>query len=66
MVCSLPRVVEEIKTYVQKQCDKDDAARREAIIGLINLLELAREAKEDLRKQYAGCKDISPERHALI
>nr|GEW14880.1 nucleolar protein [Tanacetum cinerariifolium] len=48
----------EIQAYVQKQCDKDDAARHEAIIGVITLFEQEMSAKEDLRKQYAECKDI--------
>ncbi|GJW93624.1 hypothetical protein Tco_0173296 [Tanacetum coccineum] len=56
----------ELKAYVQKQCDEDDAARQEAIMGVITLFGQEREAKEDLRKQYAECKDISLERRALI
>ncbi|GKA27752.1 hypothetical protein Tco_0713920 [Tanacetum coccineum] len=44
----------------------DDAARQEVIIDVIKLFEQAREAKEDLRKQYAECKDTSQERRALI
>ncbi|GJW64324.1 hypothetical protein Tco_0116208 [Tanacetum coccineum] len=35
-------------------------------MGVITLFEQSREAKEDLRKQYAECKDISLERCALI
>ncbi|GKB51597.1 hypothetical protein Tco_0902350 [Tanacetum coccineum] len=66
MACSLPYVVEEIKAYVHKQCDEDDAACRDAIIGLIKLFKQAGEEKEDLRKQYAECKDISLERRARI
>ncbi|GJX65323.1 hypothetical protein Tco_0299666 [Tanacetum coccineum] len=57
----------QIQAYVQKQCDEDDAARQEAITCVIKLFDQAREEKEDLRKQYAECKDdISPERRALI
>nr|GEW43506.1 hypothetical protein [Tanacetum cinerariifolium] len=66
MACSLPHTIEEIQAYVQKQCDKDDAARHEAIIGVITLFEQEMSAKEDLRKQYAECKDILPERRAMI
>nr|GEW98751.1 hypothetical protein [Tanacetum cinerariifolium]GEX44465.1 hypothetical protein [Tanacetum cinerariifolium] len=66
MACSLSHTVEEFKAYVQKHCDKDEAARQEAIMGVITLFGQAREVKEDLRKQYAECKDISPERRALI
>ncbi|GJR33998.1 hypothetical protein Tco_1209682 [Tanacetum coccineum] len=66
MYCSLLHIVEEIQAYVQKQCDEDDAARQEAIFGVITLFEQEIEAKEDMRKQYAECKDISPERRALL
>nr|GEX66860.1 hypothetical protein [Tanacetum cinerariifolium] len=66
MACSLLYTVEEIHAYVQKQCDKDDAARHEAIIGVITLFEQEMSAKEELRKQYAECKDTSPKRRAVI
>ncbi|GJV07547.1 hypothetical protein Tco_1345203 [Tanacetum coccineum] len=66
MDCSLSYTVEEIKAYVHKQCDEDDATHHEAIIDVIKLFEQAREAKEDLRKQYAECIYISLERRALI
>nr|GEW43507.1 hypothetical protein CTI12_AA411730 [Tanacetum cinerariifolium] len=57
-----PSYIEEIQAYVQKQCDKDDVARHKAISGIITLFEQEILAKEDLRKQYAECKDISPQR----
>ncbi|GKA70609.1 hypothetical protein Tco_0776748 [Tanacetum coccineum] len=66
MACSLLHVVEEIQVYVQKQCDEDDAARQEAIMGVITLFEQAMATKEDLKKQYAECKDILPERRVVI
>ncbi|GKB86098.1 hypothetical protein Tco_0958370 [Tanacetum coccineum] len=66
MACSLSHTVEEIKAYVKKQCDEDDVARREAIMGVITLFEQVMSAKEDLRKQYVECKDVLPERRALI
>ncbi|GKG10052.1 hypothetical protein Tco_0338798 [Tanacetum coccineum] len=66
MACSLSHTVEELNAYVQKQCDEDDEARQEAIMGVITLFGQEREAKEDVRKQYAKCKDISLERRALI
>ncbi|GKB12002.1 hypothetical protein Tco_0845925 [Tanacetum coccineum] len=56
----------EIQSYVQKQCDEDNAACQEAIMGVMTLFEQALEAKEDLRKQYAKCKDILPERRIVI
>ena len=66
MACSLLHSVEEIQAYVQKQCDEDDAAHQDAIIGVIKLFEQAKEAKEDLMKKYAKCKDISLERRVVI
>ncbi|GJX78504.1 hypothetical protein Tco_0326653 [Tanacetum coccineum] len=57
---------DEIQVYVQKQCDEDDAARQEAIMGVITLFEQAMATKEDLKKQYAECKDILPERRVVI
>ncbi|GJT66929.1 hypothetical protein Tco_1018409 [Tanacetum coccineum] len=49
-----------------KQCDEDDAAHQEAIMDVITLFEQAMAAKEDMRKQYAECKDSSSERRALL
>ncbi|GJX35371.1 hypothetical protein Tco_0246928 [Tanacetum coccineum] len=66
MVCSLPHTVKEFKAYVQRQCDEDDATRQEAIMGVITLFDQPRAAKEDLRKQYVECKDISLEKRDLI
>ena len=66
MACSLPHTVEEIKVYVQKQCDEDDAAHQEAIIGVTRLFDQAYAAKQALRKEYAECKDISQERRGVI
>ncbi|GJX16584.1 hypothetical protein Tco_0217416 [Tanacetum coccineum] len=57
MDCSIPHTVKEIQAYVQKQCDEDDAACQEAIMGVIALFKQAIAAKEDLRKQYAECKE---------
>nr|GEV76539.1 hypothetical protein [Tanacetum cinerariifolium] len=51
MACYL-HTVKEIQAYVQKQCDEDDAARHEAIMGIITLFEQTMVAKEDQRKQY--------------
>ncbi|GKC10487.1 hypothetical protein Tco_1007269, partial [Tanacetum coccineum] len=41
------------------RCDEDDASRQKAIMGVITLFEQAMATKEDFRKQYAECKDIS-------
>ncbi|GJZ93911.1 hypothetical protein Tco_0666114 [Tanacetum coccineum] len=51
---------------VEETKAEDDAARQDSIMGVIMLFEQSMSEKEDLRKQYAECKDISPERHALL
>nr|GFA28704.1 hypothetical protein [Tanacetum cinerariifolium] len=66
MACSLSHTVDGIQAYVHKQCAEDDAARQEAIMGVITLFEQAMAAKENLKKQHAKCKDISPERRVEI
>ncbi|GJY34590.1 hypothetical protein Tco_0419059 [Tanacetum coccineum] len=58
--------VEEIKKYVQKQCDIDDAARQDAIIAVSKLFNKEYHAKQALKEQYAKWKDIQPERRAVI
>ncbi|GJT75108.1 hypothetical protein Tco_1041833 [Tanacetum coccineum] len=52
--------------FPQKQCDEDDAAHQEAIMDVITLFEQAMATKEDMRKRYAECKDISPERRVVL
>ncbi|GKA62280.1 hypothetical protein Tco_0761799 [Tanacetum coccineum] len=47
-----PHTIEKFKAYILKQCDEDDMARQEAIVGVIKMFEQERAAKEDLRKQY--------------
>ncbi|GKD93393.1 hypothetical protein Tco_1373230 [Tanacetum coccineum] len=66
MSCSLPHTVEEIKEFVQKQCDIDDAACQEAIIAVSKLFNKEYHAKQALNEQYAECKDIPPERRDVI
>ncbi|GJT54753.1 hypothetical protein Tco_0989807 [Tanacetum coccineum] len=66
MSCYLPYIVEKIQAYVQKQCDEYDTARQETIFSVTTLFEQAKEANEDMRKQYAECKDISPERRVVL
>nr|GEV33969.1 hypothetical protein [Tanacetum cinerariifolium] len=66
-ISTRPSEVEGVnQAYAQKQCDKDDASRQEGIFGVITLFEQAKEAKEDMRKQYAKSKDISLERCTLL
>ncbi|GKB79223.1 hypothetical protein Tco_0946118 [Tanacetum coccineum] len=66
MACSLPHSVEDLRVFVHKQCDVYDKVRYEAIFGVMKLFERAMAEKEGLRKQYAKCKDISPEGHVII
>ncbi|GKA55822.1 hypothetical protein Tco_0754894 [Tanacetum coccineum] len=44
----------------------DDAARQEAIIAVSKLFNKEYHAKQALKKQYAECKDIPPERRVVI
>ncbi|GKD63012.1 hypothetical protein Tco_1305120, partial [Tanacetum coccineum] len=53
MSCSLSHAIEEIKEYVQKQCDIDDAARQEAIIAVSKLFNKEYHVKQALEEQYA-------------
>nr|GEX09572.1 hypothetical protein [Tanacetum cinerariifolium] len=66
MSCSLPHTVEEIKEFVRKQCDIDDAALHEAIIAVSKLFNKEYHAKQAFKEQYAECKDIPPERRDVI
>ncbi|GJZ43898.1 hypothetical protein Tco_0591153 [Tanacetum coccineum] len=66
MACSLPYSVEDLRVFVHKQCDVYDKVRYEAIVGVMKLFEHAMAEKKGLRKQYAKCKDISPEGRVII
>ncbi|GJZ99449.1 hypothetical protein Tco_0672000 [Tanacetum coccineum] len=73
MSCSLPHTVEEIKEYVQKQCDINDVARQKAFIArqkvfiaVSKLFNKEYHVKQALNEQYAKCKDISSERRDVI
>ena len=71
MACCLPHSVEEMQVYIQKQCDKDDAAWQKAIIDVINQYQLVKKKKKKkkkkrLRQRYTKCKDISAERQVVI
>ncbi|GJY40337.1 hypothetical protein Tco_0427607 [Tanacetum coccineum] len=66
MSCSLPHTVEEIKDFVQNQCDIDDVAGMDAIIAVSKLFNKEYHAKQALKEQYVECKDIPPERRVII
>ncbi|GKE54066.1 hypothetical protein Tco_1489222, partial [Tanacetum coccineum] len=67
--CYFAHTVEEFKVCIKKQCDEDDVACQEVIVGNGKLaMEIPCEGtvNEDLRIQYAKCNDMSSERRALI
>nr|GEV55193.1 hypothetical protein CTI12_AA595590 [Tanacetum cinerariifolium] len=65
MTCSVSHTDDEIQTLVQKQID-EDMIRQKAILDLTLQFENACTAKNDLRKAYEKCNDISQESRALI
>ncbi|GJU35556.1 hypothetical protein Tco_1183910 [Tanacetum coccineum] len=65
MACSLPHTDYEVEALVQKLIDKDKV-RQNAILDLALHFENACTAKDDLRKAYEKCNDISQESRALI
>ncbi|GJU85696.1 hypothetical protein Tco_1293242 [Tanacetum coccineum] len=54
------------KTDCNNRNRPEDDAGQATIMGVITLFEQAMATKEDLKKQYTECKDISPERRAVI
>ncbi|GKC67915.1 hypothetical protein Tco_1100513 [Tanacetum coccineum] len=65
MSCSLPHTDYEAETLVQKLIDEDNG-RQNAILDLALQFENSYTAKDDLRKAYEKCNDISQESCALI
>ncbi|GJW81689.1 hypothetical protein Tco_0145664 [Tanacetum coccineum] len=65
MACSLPHIVDEIKAMVQKQIEVDKVHQL-AIMNLAIEFENASIAKDDLRKAYDECSDVSEEKRASI
>nr|GEU77492.1 hypothetical protein [Tanacetum cinerariifolium] len=65
MICSLSHTINEIKALVEKLIDKD-IVRQKAITELAAQFDNTSKAKEDLRKAYEKCNDISQENRALI
>nr|GEU72926.1 hypothetical protein [Tanacetum cinerariifolium] len=65
MACSLPHNDSEVEALVQKLID-EDKGRQNAILDLAFQFENSRKAKDDLRKAYEKCNDISQESRALI
>ena len=66
MACKLPHTVEQIQRYVQKQTEKGDTDRQQAIVEVIKQFELAKALKQKLRTMYQECNDLSEDRKAVI
>ncbi|GKE41429.1 hypothetical protein Tco_1468713 [Tanacetum coccineum] len=65
MACSLLSTINEIKASVHKQIGRDTIPQQ-LIIDVAVLFNKAMATKEDTRKAYKECKDISQEKLALI
>ncbi|GKF45202.1 hypothetical protein Tco_0131754 [Tanacetum coccineum] len=65
MASSLSHTIDEIKALVEKLID-EDIVRQKAIIELAVQFDNATTTKEDLRKAYEKCNDISQENRSLI
>ncbi|GJW23363.1 hypothetical protein Tco_0033985 [Tanacetum coccineum] len=65
MSCSLPHTDSEVEALVQKLIDEDNG-RQNAILDLALQFENSYTAKDDLRKAYEKCNDISQDSRALI
>ncbi|GJZ87685.1 hypothetical protein Tco_0659295 [Tanacetum coccineum] len=65
MSCSLPHTDSEVEALVQKLIDEDNDCQN-AILDLALQFETSCTAKDDLRKAYEKCNDISQESRALI
>nr|GEZ58127.1 hypothetical protein [Tanacetum cinerariifolium] len=53
-------------TEFKKKQNDEDTIRQEAIVDVNKLFNQARVAKEDMRKEYAECKDIPQEKRVVI
>ncbi|GJT59790.1 hypothetical protein Tco_1003323 [Tanacetum coccineum] len=65
MTYSLPHTDSEVEALVQKLID-EDKGRQNAILDLALQFENSCTAKDDFRKAYEKCNDISQENRALI
>ncbi|GKE24712.1 hypothetical protein Tco_1436224 [Tanacetum coccineum] len=65
MACSLSNTDPEVEALVQKLID-EDKSRQNAILDLALQFEKSGNAKDDLRKAYEKCNDISQKSRALI
>ncbi|GJV11849.1 hypothetical protein Tco_1353390 [Tanacetum coccineum] len=65
MACLVPHTNSEVEALVQKLID-EDKGRQNAILDLALQFESSCTAKDDLRKAYEKCTDISQKSRALI
>ncbi|GJT12630.1 hypothetical protein Tco_0859672 [Tanacetum coccineum] len=65
MACSLPHTDSEVKALVQRLIN-EDKGHQDALLELSFWFEDSCAVREDLRKAYEKCNDISQESRALI
>ncbi|GJQ98771.1 hypothetical protein Tco_0521756 [Tanacetum coccineum] len=65
MACSLPHTDSEVEALVQRLIN-EDKGRQDALLELAFRFEDSCAVRDDLRKAYEKCNDISQESRALI
>ncbi|GJV21759.1 hypothetical protein Tco_1370779 [Tanacetum coccineum] len=65
MACALPHTDSEVEALVQKLIN-EDKGRQDVLLNLAFQFEDSCAIRDDLRKTYERCNDISQESHALI
>ncbi|GKA19320.1 hypothetical protein Tco_0699235 [Tanacetum coccineum] len=65
MACALPHTDFEVKALVQRLIN-EDKGRQDVLLNLAFLFEDSCAVRDDLRKAYEKCNDISQENRALI
>ncbi|GJY98495.1 hypothetical protein Tco_0515405 [Tanacetum coccineum] len=65
MACSLPHTDSEVEALVQRLIN-EDKGRQDALLNLAFQFEDSCAVRDDLRKTYEKCNDISQESRALI
>ncbi|GJU20923.1 hypothetical protein Tco_1154265 [Tanacetum coccineum] len=65
MACSLPHTDSEVEALVQRLIN-EDKGRQDVLLNLAFQFEDSCAVRDDLRKAYEKCNDISQESRALI
>ncbi|GJY96335.1 hypothetical protein Tco_0513245 [Tanacetum coccineum] len=65
MACSLPHTDSEVKALVQRLIN-EDKGRQDALLNFAFQFDDSCAVRDDLRKTYEKCNDISQESRALI